>query len=315
VKVNSEYKDYQYAAVTNKDTIILRNEIGDSININLEQKSWKNIQWSTNKNSIAALGETVPGVFDIYIFNLNEKIWKQATDFSKTKTGVTSYLWQQDNVILFTQGVGIDNWLHRYVNNSGEITKITRVKGVIDTLSSDNTIIMIKSNNGSMNVFEFYLLDGSIIYSTDILKQPSTNIPLQISGIKFTLNPDLILLQSSDNKIYKNSFGSIQITELQNAKNLIPLCGINESVFLMMANNSTSLKIQTINFVSELVKDLATVDLNSANILKTENSTCYKTNNVLINTSQDNVVKWYTIIQNELKENPVLKDVIFLSYK
>src|SRR5258706_5344329 len=136
--INSgDAKEFINATITTDDTIILKNNKADKLIIQLERKHWKNLQWSPSSNLLAVMGETTSGVFDIYIYNLNDKSWSKATDYSNFSNGVDSYYWIDNKMILYTQGTAPERWLHKFNYLSKEIVKLEHIDGTIDSLSPD----------------------------------------------------------------------------------------------------------------------------------------------------------------------------------
>ena len=56
---------YTYALINNNDNIKLKTELGEELLINIDEKDWKDIKWSTEGDNVAVLGQTKP---DIYHF-------------------------------------------------------------------------------------------------------------------------------------------------------------------------------------------------------------------------------------------------------
>jgi len=144
-----DVNNFDIAVINADDTIDLKNTKGERIPIQLDKNSWKDLKWSPDGKLLSVLGKTGDNIFDLFVFNLSTKAWKRATQFSQSTIGLSSYLWRDSNVILFTQGIPGEHWIHQYVYNSGEITKLNRTEGELFTIALDAKSMVVKLNNNN----------------------------------------------------------------------------------------------------------------------------------------------------------------------
>lgn len=167
---------YNYAGITANDTITLATESGETLIATLDKKNWKNIAWAPSAGIFVVLGESEPNVFDLYLYNVLEKSWKQLTNYSFAASGVTGFTWVDNSRIFFVQGDGQDRWLHRLNLDSTELLKIKRVpESEIIGFSKPDQYILLYDNQNIFAITD----TGEILFES-----PITEMDLVIS-----LNP------------------------------------------------------------------------------------------------------------------------------
>lgn len=163
VNTSSNVIFYNYSIITDDDFILLKND-SKELYVNLEKKNWKNIKFSKEGNLVAVLGESRKDLYDIHIYNIENKSWIQATDYKNINTGVEDFVWTDNSTIYFIQGEDSDKWIHSYNYVSGEIIK---EKKVFDSFSSTN---QNPENIVIDNIDKFTIYDKNLEFITDISK-------------------------------------------------------------------------------------------------------------------------------------------------
>lgn len=303
--------NFDIAAVNKDDTIDLKNTKGERIPIQLDKRSWKDLRWSPDGKLLSVLGKTGENVFDLFIFNLSSKSWRQATKFNQTIIGVSSYLWRDSNVILFTQGNPGEHWIHQYVYNSGEITKLNRTEGELFTIALDAKSMVVKLNtNKDATSFAFFKTDGTLIYNLSKVSDTTTNLPIVISNITYTTSSDNIVLTSVGGKLYKHIFGNSNAIEITKGEGFTPICGVTDKTILgLQKSTEGKIFLDTINTENTSLINIASMDSKGKDI-DFSKTKCYKVNNTALNV--DGV--WYMAVNNEFKEFTVIettKEVAF----
>ena len=76
---------------------------------------------------------------NLFVYNLESQNWTQVTSFdAEQETGVLDYEWLDSKTLIFNQGVGIDNWMHKVnIDSPAEILKVERINGEILLTNSD----------------------------------------------------------------------------------------------------------------------------------------------------------------------------------
>lgn len=307
-------KAYQYAVITASDTIELRNSQGQKLVINLDKKKWKDIKWSSDKSFVSVLGESSAGIYDLYIYSLASKNWRQSTSYTSSGVGIDSYIWRGDDSVFFTQGKKPDYWFHRYNFSSNEIQKLERVDGAIYAISPDETVIAIKIQDPGLDPeFAFIALDGSLLYKLNA--SDSNNSLIQVERLVFTTNSDKLVLQSKQKQFYGHDFGTSRGTLVTNGQNLTLLCGVNEVVVLGVEQREVNktLTYSTLNIQTDLPKLVATETFDEGKEFDFDKSVCFDTNNVILKQKEGNI--WYTQENSEIIELVVLQETVDADYK
>ncbi|MEO6728620.1 MAG: hypothetical protein ABIM99_01735 [Candidatus Dojkabacteria bacterium] len=304
--------NFDVAVINADDTIDLKNIKGERIPINLDKNSWKNINWSPDGKLLSVLGKTADNVFDLFIFNLSTKSWRQATKFNQATIGVSSYLWRDSNVILFTQGTPGEHWIHQYVYASGEITKLNRTEGELFTIAGDAKSMVVKlNNNNEVTSFAFYKIDGTLIYNLSKVSDTTSNLPIAIKNITYTTSSENIVLTSMEGKLYKHVFGNSNAIEISVAEGFTPICGVTEKIVVGLQKNiEGKIFLDTINIDNTPLINIASTDSNGKDI-DFSKTKCYKLNNVALNIEGN----WYLAKDSEFNEFFALKTTKEASFR
>ncbi|MFS8130688.1 MAG: hypothetical protein ACMG57_01785 [Candidatus Dojkabacteria bacterium] len=303
--------NFDIATINPDDTIDLKNTQGERIPIQLDKNSWKDLKWSPDGKLLSVLGKTGENIFDLFVFNISTKSWRQATKFSQTIIGISSYLWRDSNVILFTQGTPGEHWIHQYVYASGEITKLNKTEGELFTISPDSKSMIVKLNdNNDATSFAFFKPDATLIYNLSKVTD-ANNLPIIIKNITFTTSPENILLTSKDNKIYRHTFGNSSAIELTKAAGFNTLCGVTDKVVLGLQQTAEGkVFLDTISIEGTDLVNIATLDVQGKDI-DFSKTKCYKLNNVALNISGS----WYVAKDNAFNEFFALKTAKEVSFR
>lgn len=279
--------NFDIAVINPEDTIDLKNNDGQRIPIQLAKMSWKDLNWSPDGKLLAVLGKTSENIFDLFVFNTEKKSWTTSTSFNKSTLGIDSYVWRDSNVILFTQGITGEHWIHQYVYNSGEITKLQKTEGKIQLLAPDASSMVVKLNdNNDSTSFAFYKPDATLIYNLNKVTD-SSNQPLLVSNVIYTKSANNIILRTTNGKVYSHTFGNSNAIELVNGLNSIPMCAVTEKVFLGLKENSLEngdhyVEMDTISIENNTKTTVATIT-QDANRVDFSASKCYKVSNMALN--------------------------------
>jgi len=306
-----DVNNFDIAVINADDTIDLKNTKGERIPIQLDKNSWKDLKWSPDGKLLSVLGKTGDNIFDLFVFNLSTKIWKRATQFSQSTIGLSSYLWRDSNVILFTQGIPGEHWIHQYVYNSGEITKLNRTEGELFTIALDAKSMVVKlNNNNDTTSFAFFKTDGTLIYNLSKVSDTTSNLPIIISNITYTTSSDNIVLTSQEGKLYKHIFGNSNAIEITKAAGFTPICGVTDKIVLGLQKSSEGkIFLDTISTENTSLINIASMESKGKDI-DFSKTKCYKVNNTALNI--DGI--WYMADGNEFKGFTVIqttKEVAF----
>lgn len=123
--------DYKFAVVRNDDTAAVRDQSNKEIIISLDHRHWQKPSWSPEGKTIAYLAGDTDGtnIPELFTYDIESAVWKQVTFFKSEGKGIGSYLWRNEDNIIFVQGSQPDMWLHNYRLSDGELTKVFRVNG------------------------------------------------------------------------------------------------------------------------------------------------------------------------------------------
>ncbi|MEP7103788.1 MAG: hypothetical protein ABI721_03705 [Candidatus Dojkabacteria bacterium] len=292
--------NFDIALITSEDTIQLKNSQNEIIPINLDKTNWKDIKWSPDGKLLSVLGKSGENIFDLYIFNLKDRLWKKATTFNQTNTGIDSYIWKDSNIILFTQGTAPEHWIHQYIYVSGEITKLNKTEGTLFAIAADAKSMVVKLNsNNDESSFAFFNTDGTLAYNLNKVLNSTDNKALVISNIVYTKDSNNIILSSMDGKVYRHTFGNSNAIEITNAKNFYPLCGVTEKVVLgVQKNEEDKLFVDTFNIDNTPLVNIASKSIGDLTI-DFSKTKCYKTNNVALSLSNGD---WLNTENNQFED-------------
>lgn len=235
---NDPIANFEIAAITNKDTINILDKKDNEVIINLEQKSWKNIQISPDSKMISVLGLSAESIYDLYIYDVGAKSWSKVTNFESQGSGVESYLWLDNSSLLFIQGVNPERWLHSYKIRQQEVKKLSKVEGQIYQLSAKKDKLIFQTSKD--NNFEYYVTtsEGQKIYSFTNLKEGSTTVS-KFKNVSFTADENVIFLTTED-KYYYSLFGSRELIPIESSVRGDFLCTNTKGIPLISILNLDS---------------------------------------------------------------------------
>jgi len=317
IKISSNnYTGSKYAVITRDDTIELKNEVGDKFIIGLDHRQWKNIKWSPDNNLIGILGKDDFNKYDLYIYNIANQIWFKATNFEKFDTGIESFEWNNNQTVLFIQGVNPDRWLNRFnYASQSEILKLSRIfQGNIISISKDRKYLLVQNN------LQFTLIDnsGGIITSFDNIIDDKGD-KLNISNVILSQDNDKLLLQTLSGEIYKLELGSNRAINITLKDKFNSICDINEDVFLGYNYNKEqkNLSILNLNIKEQQLTNSAEILLKNFDNINLDKTQCYDNNNLLlyIKLTNSKIPSWYRIKDKSLEEVFIFKDINEISVR
>lgn len=284
---NNSDRALQFAIITSQSTIQIIFDDNEEQIINLSQYQWEDITISPNGRNIAVLGDPQQeGLFDLYIYNLDTETWTQSTSHRNEfeETGISSYIWLDDEIILYTQGQQPNHWLHTYEVASQERLKVQIVDGKLLSISPDKERLLFESIDEDVNPFFFTTIQGEFMFRV--------NAP-DIQEIFFTTNENILFTNSVDPtsiRIKKNFFGAEVFSQIEGSENKQIICSTSEDIYTY---NTDDTQIESLS----LDEDIFTPVIEYPFI----NSTLYCFNSFIIaNDSFDETISnWYLLnIQN-----------------
>lgn len=287
-----DLSNYNYAFITNDDTIMLANHKGEKISINLERRMWKKLQWSTDGQLLSALGKSRDNIYDLYIFNIKTKSWKKSTDYSRVSSGVEDYIWVAPRRLFFIQGTGNDSWLHSYDYVSEEILKTEQIEGYIHihTHSPNFKFLVIKTNNAS----EYLILNnlGKKEYSSKyILNNDDRSQEFLINTIIGITDDGKIIYKHDDELFGKSEIGSSLSSIIDiDRQDLLPVCTIDQDSMYVLYTEETRFIIGLLNIRREKLS-LESSRKGVFNDLNDFITKCFDNKNVVIGILSSK--KWY----------------------
>lgn len=304
----------QYALITSDDTIAVIDNNSDLVFINLERKNWKNIKMSPDGKLISALSDSGNGVFDLNIFNTATKKWENVTSYSSLKNGVLSYVWLNNSVILFTQGLEPDLWLHSLNYSAGsQILKINRINGAEIKINKDRTVLSVeKKIENAGSIFSLYDTKGNLLYAlTNITDE--NNTALRINRVYFATSRNETILETEFVGVYNlfsHTIGNKTAKPVE-ANQVVPVCSFEDNSFLFISEQGDgSLRFTSYSLENKSFTDLSTVLLEPELIINLDTSFCYNSESALLNFTSQNANYWYNFETDSAVKNDQLDGFI-----
>jgi hypothetical protein len=310
-----EIEQYKYVITTTDNTIELKTPLNGRVVINLEQRKWKDIQWSPDNKLIAVLGETKTGIYDLFIYNLETRVWIKPTNYALQPSGIDSFKWMNNDVIFFTQGTENNRWVHRFAYSSQqEILKINRTRGVISDVSPDGENLIIKTEND----FVIQDIKGVSLYNFETLvtedPETSQNTNLKIQSVIFSKTPDVLLITSEENLTYTHKLNS-QTAEAfkldDEFAQFKTICSSTGEEFTGYLAEDNEIKILNVSLSTE-VKVVASREFQNNFEVNEEISVC-SSNETVFNIRTDNQNGWYVIKNRILEKEAALGNALYVS--
>ena len=308
-----EKKEFNFAVVTENDTIELRNRLGDKQIITLENKNWKDLKWSTDNQNLTVLGESSEGIYDIFIYNINSKSWSNLTNYKASESGVTSYLWSDSENIYFKQGIGSESWVHNLNINSlsNGVIKVKQKEGELYKISPDKKTLLLKFDSQ----FNFITLEGedlsTIIYIKVVTLQ-GEELNEILKNIYFVDNSDSLIFETLSGKLAEGSRDEISAKEI-NSGGIEILCQTDENSLVGYKFEDSKLIVNTLSLESFKINGKEVFEDVSAKVL-TDKSICYNSDETLIYLESENS-KWVVNNKTSLSEVSYLDNVVEVSAK
>ncbi len=294
---------FEIAVIRPDDTIELRNKINEKFIIGLEKRNWKSLSWSPDGKLVSALGETLSGIYDLYIYNLNRKEWNKVTDYKNFSSGVDQYVWVDNNTILFTQGQAPTRWIHRYNYVSKETLKVSNVVGDIVSNSPDKKSIIVKATGA---IPEIYNSAGNKINMFDTLADIETNDPLAFEEIQFFNNSTKILGLTTHSQYYKFNVGDVAAVKTSLSSDFKLLCSLSENSFFAYKVEGNNLTLGSFSSKDDTLNILVEQSFKTQFNVNRELSYCVNNNLYLKMEFADQTTQWYKLNNTELEQDMVL---------
>ncbi len=292
-------KIYKFAVITDEDTLELRNAMGEKFIIGLDHRKWKDVKFAPNSVLLSVLGETKDKVYDLFIYNLITQSWHRATQFQNASSGVESYVWKDGENILFVQGKDNDRWLHKFNYPSGsEILKLNKVAGDVIKISSGSKYLLSKNDA----IFSILDIDGKVITTLDTIEDENTEI-LDIDSISFTKDPEKLIFETNNGKIYKGELGNKKVALIEEVKDFKAVCSLNENEFIGYDYDlpGNRIRVSNLNIKDEKLNVIAESVIKQIKNIDRDESHCFENANIILNIELEEE-KWYQIDKGELEE-------------
>lgn len=289
-----DIQQYEYTNITTSDTIELRALNNDRFVIHLDQRGWRNLTWSPDNKLIAVLGQSTIDIFDLYIYNTDSQSWIKATNYTSAGAGIDDYVWVNNDVIMYTQGVSPNKWLHSYTYSAqSEIVKIKKVEGTIINFSETGEKLVLKEAD-SLNL---YNLNGELQKTFTTLALAG-EIETKIDNIFFLSDPTTLILVSEEPKIYLHNITANTTTYLEaldhELTNFSPVCVDNKDNLIGFHIENTRAQMYSINTDTGVVTLKATRDFEGLIEVNAKRAKCYDDSTLLVNISANDGEGWYT---------------------
>lgn len=297
---------FEFAVIRPDDTIELRNKINEKFIIGLEKRNWKEINWSPDSKLVSALGESKPGIYDIYIYNISRKEWNRVTDFQNFTSGVDNYVWIDNNTIFFTQGENPTRWIHRYNYISKETLKLANIAGDIVMISPNREYIVVKAQG---TVPEVYNNQGTKISVIDSVIDIEDSRPLAFEELNFFSNSEKVLGLTTNDEYYKFNIGDVNAVKVSLNKEVIPLCSVSENTFYtFQKKGTTSLIIGSFASREDVLTVLIEENFRKQFNINRDLSYCANGTLYLKIEYTDGTNQWYKFNNTDLEADAVLNE-------
>lgn len=290
---NRNLAGYEYATISDDDTIVLINTLGDKVIINLERRAWQNISWSPDGLLVSVLGKTRDNIYDIYIFQIQSRTWIRATNFSALGIGVDSYTWKGSREITFTQGQGSERWLHSYNHESRSILKIAQTSARVIEYSRQRTYLVLKDDGSDKLSYHIHNnLGNKLLELNRFVDSSNTSQNLTISQLFSITDSDKIVFSIGEAQFAKTELGSLSAFLMDIEKSDYNfLCSINEDEYYFAGEGENKINLYILNTKRERMGVESTQEAFNAGVIKGSGS-CFGQRNVLFGVNSDNSTEW-----------------------
>lgn len=300
IDIGSETKEmFSFAVITNTDTIELRNRVNERTIINLENRKWKDLKWSPNNKNISVLGESKAGIYDLYLYSLENKTWQRITNYLNLENGITSYGWVDGTNIYLKQGPEQDSWVHRLNIESlaNGVIKVFKRDGEIYKIGQGRSTIVLKNTSG----FAFFNLVGDEINSMNqiaIISGKSASGTETILDLFFTKNSEQVIYVTPSGNILADVTSKEGLRLETSAFNII--CTKDTSEIYGYSQEGSILSYIESNSEDDSIVNKITLDLNRTYTVNPSASICYNSKNLLIAINLTDISRWYTVDGDQL---------------
>lgn len=308
-----QLQKYTYALVNSTDNIKLKTELGEELLINLERKNWRDIKWSKEGSNVAVLGETKPDIFNLFLYDLNEKRWIQITNFETT--GVTSYDWVDDDTILFTEG----GWLHRYKYSTiSEVLKINQIDATLISISPNRSTIIMQDEGGTFYVLS---IEGKLLFTLNRIGFDGGEGFIIIQRVYYSKDSETLLFLTQDNRIFSWNLGDASATEVSltaeenstlSSANI--MCSVEVDKFTMFSLSDLMLDFYSLDLIENELTNIASDELEFP--ISEFNFNCSQEDTkILFNIVDEEGIKWYQLEDAEIEKLVILDEAKFLDFR
>lgn len=304
---------YSYALVNEEDNIKLKTGLGEELLINIEEKNWRDIKWSKQGENVAVLGETNPDIYNLFIYNLDNKNWLQVTNFETA--GITSYDWIDDTTILFTEG----GWLHRYKYPSiNEVFKIYQIDATIVEVSPNKSTLIMVDANGTFYVMS---IEGRLLFTLNRIGFEGGQGFITISKVFYSRDSETLLFLTIDRRVFSWDLGDPSAKEFipegpgVQLSNVNIICSTEVDTFEVFTLADTmNINFYTLNLFTNTLDTLLnhTSELPIADIKFNCSNEDTRIVFNIINTDGNN---WYQLEDSKIEKLVILDEANFLDIR
>lgn len=320
--------NFQIAAVQTQGSVALTNLDSNQVVIQLDNRNWQSPKWQPKRDVLAVLADTNPGpqsssaasqsrntrpssqsatssnntnqpVYNLFMFSPAQNQWTQLTSYNQQTSGIKQFEWLNDTTIAFTQGIGVESWLHHLDYQNNQIVKVFKTEA--NLLGVKQEKYLFEKNNFS----EIILTNstGEVLRSYNP-KQLGDNVEVVKIGLNTNAQLWMLLSFTSQQIMYLFTDDSTQIpTEILRvrlgAQKLIDVCELQNNFYFIqvIGNNLQIINLANINLPAATLVVNQDINKLSTNIF------CSK-DHIFIRVFGGESNQWYKFSGSELQVLP-----------
>ena len=298
-----------FASIMNDGTVIVFNQEGDSLVIEINDFRWSKIKWSPDNNYLSLIGIN-NGLENIFLYNIEENLGEWITNFNSEndEIGVKSYLWVDTQNIFYVGGSQNNSWLSRYnIKTKQERFKVKQINGeLLEVLEAPTESLVLLQE-------DFLLLDleGNTVENLNQLF-PSAE---EIKSVYFANNNNLVFAEVvnkfNDTIYYSYDLNKKEESSEQILQNVKILCRKSELVIgVRLLPLFSEFRIVSFN-AGDKKEDLIYVQQN-IDLDKLKEFKCNSTDNVIFSkylaNKEENNIEWNSIKDQKISTIDFLKE-------